>query len=433
LATREEFDTIWPDLAATIPGALFRIITAPNGGWRVLYFSPGIEALLGLTPDQAGRDRRRLRQCVLSQDQPGHSDSVKAAIAKCSEWEHEYRICTPAGVTKWLHGKATPKLQADGRLIWSGMLTDITARKRAEADLLASEEGLRSLIENVQQGVIHHDQQGRIASANPAALAILGLRLDQLLDLSSPDPRWQALREDGSLLPAEQQPALQALKTGQAVRNVIMGLILLDRETVWLQVNAIPSFKNGQLTGVYAHFEDITERIRLASELRLQASTDFLTGAANRRGFMHSLSREFERIQRHPGLQSCVLMLDLDHFKKVNDSFGHSAGDAVLKQVTCLMKLETRRLDALGRIGGEEFALLLPDTARDEALLLANRLRERIERSPLQFQQQSIPTTVSIGCSLIELLDSNADAVMVRADKALYQAKRQGRNQTILG
>ena len=109
------------------------------------------------------------------------------------------------------------------------------------------------------------------------------------------------------------------------------------------------------------------------------------------------------------------------------------SGDAVLKQVTCLMKLETRRLDALGRIGGEEFALLLPDTARDEALLLANRLRERIERSPLQFQQQSIPTTVSIGCSLIELLDSNADAVMVRADKALYQAKRQGRNQTILG
>ena len=148
---------------------------------------------------------------------------------------------------------------------------------------------------------------------------------------------------------------------------------------------------------------------------------------------MHSMSREFERIQRHPGQQSCVLMLDLDHFKKVNDSFGHAAGDAVLKQVTYLMKLETRRLDAIGRIGGEEFALLLPDTARDEALLLANRLRERIERSPLQFQQQSIPTTVSIGCSLIELLDSNADAVMVRADKALYQAKRQGRNQAMLG
>jgi diguanylate cyclase (GGDEF)-like protein/PAS domain S-box-containing protein len=424
---------MWPDLAATIPGALFRLITARNGRWRVLYFSPGVENLLGLTLDQACHDRRRLNNAVVTQDQQGHKDSIKAAIAQNREWEHEYRIYTPEGVTKWLHGKATCKLQADGCLIWTGMLTDVSARKRAEADLQASEEGLRSLIENVQQGVIYHDPQGRIASANPAALAILGLRLDQLLDLSSPDPRWQALREDGSLLPAEQQPAMQAIKTGQAVRNVIMGLILLDRETVWLQVNAIPSFKNGQLTGVYANFEDISERVRLASELRLQASTDFLTGAANRRGFMHSLGREFERIQRHPGLQSCVLMLDLDHFKKVNDSFGHSAGDAVLKQVTYLMKLETRRLDAIGRIGGEEFALLLPDTARDEALLLANRLRERIERSPLQFQQQGIPTTVSIGCSLIELLDSNADAVMVRADKALYQAKRQGRNQVMLG
>jgi diguanylate cyclase (GGDEF)-like protein/PAS domain S-box-containing protein len=433
MAAKQDLDAIWPDLAATIPGALFRIITSRNGRWRVLYFSPGIEVLLGLTPNQACRDRRRLQQCVVSQDQQEHNDSVKAAIAQCSQWEHEYRICTPAGVTKWLHGKATPKLQADGRLIWTGMLTDISVRKRAEADLQASEEGFRSLFETIQQGVIYHDELGRIASANPAALAILGLRLDQLLDLSSPEPRWQALREDGSLLPAEQQPAMQAIKTGQAVRNVIMGLILFDRETVWLQMNAIPSFKNGQLLGVYANFEDITERIRLASELRLQASTDFLTGAANRRGFMHSLSREFERIQRHPGLQSCVLMLDLDHFKKVNDGFGHAAGDAVLKQVTHLMKLETRRLDALGRIGGEEFALLLPDTARDEALLLANRLRERIERSPLQFQQQSIPTTVSIGCSLIERLDSNADAVMVRADKALYQAKRQGRNQTILG
>ena len=433
MAATQDLDAIWPDLAATIPGALFRVITARNGRWRVLYFSPGIEALLGLTPDHACRDRRRLQQCVVSQDQQEHRNSIKAAIAQCSQWEHEYRICTPAGVTKWLHGKATPKRHTNGGLIWTGMLTDVSARKRAEADLQASEEGFRSLFETIQQGVVHHDELGRIVSANPAALAILGLRLDQLLDLSSPEPRWQALREDGSLLPAELQPAMQAIKTGQAVRNVVMGLILLDRETVWLQMNAIPSYKNGQLLGVYANFEDITERIRLASELRLQASTDFLTGAANRRGFMHSLSREFERIQRHPGLQSCVLMLDLDHFKKVNDGFGHAAGDAVLKQVTHLMKLETRRLDALGRIGGEEFALLLPDTARDEALLLANRLRERIERSPLQFQQQSIPTTVSIGCSLIELFDSNADAVMVRADKALYQAKRQGRNQAILG
>ncbi|MGS0753832.1 sensor domain-containing diguanylate cyclase [Roseateles sp. GG27B] len=416
------------DLAASLPGAMFRLLTPHSGPARYAYISPGIEALFGITPQLACADSRSLLRCILPADRPAHQASLQAAIQGQRGWEHEFQICTPSGQLKWVHSKATPKSAGNGDLIWTGVLTDVSPRRAADAALKASEATYRTLFETVPQGVIYHEPGGRITQANPAAARILGLSMAQLLGRAISDPRWHTIHEDGSAFPADQYPATLALKTGQPVRNVVMGLLTPGRDCVWILVSAMPLFKDGQLSEVYASFEDITERVRLEQQLRREATTDFLTGVANRRHFMERLNIEVERIQRHPEMRSCVLSLDLDHFKRVNDSLGHAAGDAVLCHFTQLMSQQMRRLDVIGRTGGEEFAVLLLDTGSDEAMLLAERLRHCVVSSPFPYAEGSIEITVSMGLSQICGRDADAQAVLARADQALYAAKAGGRN-----
>jgi len=178
---------------------------------------------------------------------------------------------------------------------------------------------------------------------------------------------------------------------------------------------------------VVAH-DNVTALKQAQEALRQQATTDELTGVANRRSFMEALGIEFERLRRHPTLQCSVLAIDLDHFKDVNDTWGHAAGDAVLKHVARVVSGHTRVGDVLGRTGGEEFTILLPDTVPDEAEALSERLRLQVSLEPLQFNGHSIPVTVSIGIALLTASDTEAGDAVMRADRALYEAKEAGRN-----
>ncbi len=421
------------DLAASIPGALFRLQVQPGGEPRFVYFSPGVRDLFGLSPEQACGDGRNLFRRVLKDGRNACQQSLRRAIADGLAWECELQICTDTGEFKWLQVKArmnteTASLACIGSSQWTGVLTDISARKQAEAALKVSEETFRNFFETVPHGVVYHDCSGAITAANPAACALLNLSREQLLGKTSFDPVWRTLHENGSDFPAEQHPVMEVLRTGLPVRQVVMGLALASGSLIWLQVNAMPLYKNGRLENICVGFEDITELIRTRQELHRQASTDHLTGAANRRHFMERLQAEYGRIQRHPELCSCVVTIDLDHFKLINDQFGHAAGDAVLRHVTLLMRLGTRPLDVVGRIGGEEFGLLLPDTSREDAQSLAERLRLRIEQNPAQYRQSIIPVTVSIGISTMVSGDGNAEAALSRSDQAMYDIKVNGRN-----
>jgi diguanylate cyclase (GGDEF)-like protein len=206
-----------------------------------------------------------------------------------------------------------------------------------------------------------------------------------------------------------------------------------ERGLVWLLVSATPIKRHGVVEEVYASFEDITERVLLSQELKLQASTDYLTGAANRRSLMQRLALEFERVKRSAGSHRCaVLAVDLDLFKQVNDNHGHAAGDAVLQQVAALMRRLTRQHDLVARSGGEEFMLLLPEAGADDALALAERLRAGLRAQPVQHQALQLAVTVSVGVSPILPDDANVDAVLARADGALYAAKAGGRDRVCL-
>jgi diguanylate cyclase (GGDEF)-like protein len=173
------------------------------------------------------------------------------------------------------------------------------------------------------------------------------------------------------------------------------------------------------------------------AEMRRLATTDALTNIPNRRHFLIALGNESRRVQR-TGRPISVVMGDIDHFKAINDTFGHAAGDHVLARVARILENNKRGMDTVGRLGGEEFALLLPETDIQQAAEVADRLRSLIAADKVVWEGRPIPVTMSFGCAMLDA-DTEAEgatgeteAVLQFADRALYYAKDAGRNQTAL-
>ncbi len=174
---------------------------------------------------------------------------------------------------------------------------------------------------------------------------------------------------------------------------------------------------------------DIGERKLLEAELQLQARVDYLTGVTNRGHFMQRAEQEFQRALR-TGKPPSVLMLDIDWFKQVNDTHGHDVGDSVLKKLAQVCRQTLREVDTIGRMGGEEFAILLPETGLAEAAEAAERLRTMISAAHVVTERgQTIQFTVSIGVASVVSSDDPIGVVLGQADKALYEAKNAGRNR----
>jgi diguanylate cyclase (GGDEF)-like protein len=165
-------------------------------------------------------------------------------------------------------------------------------------------------------------------------------------------------------------------------------------------------------------------------ELRQIATTDSLIGALTRRGFEIEISREAHRSERHACSLSAIAV-DVDHFKKINDNYGHAAGDMVLKAIVSQIKQELRTEDFLGRLGGEEFVIGLPETDADNAMIVAERIRQRIEDTTVQSAGDTIQVTASFGIAEFSRADQDWLSTLGRADVALYQAKQNGRNRCL--
>jgi diguanylate cyclase (GGDEF)-like protein len=190
----------------------------------------------------------------------------------------------------------------------------------------------------------------------------------------------------------------------------------------------VNSIRNGAKTlGIVVLIQDITDNIQLMKQLEDAAFTDGLTELYNRRHFMELIAIQFERTKR-TGVPSCVLLFDLDYFKKVNDTYGHLAGDEVLRFVAKKVKQIVRAYDIVARYGGEEFVVFLSDMGKDVAIHLAERIREAIENSYCVYEDKEIKVTCSIGVT--EAVGSvSTDEVLKKADQAMYLAKESGRNR----
>jgi diguanylate cyclase (GGDEF)-like protein/PAS domain S-box-containing protein len=186
---------------------------------------------------------------------------------------------------------------------------------------------------------------------------------------------------------------------------------------------------DGKVSKIVVVSRDITEQKRLEADLREMAATDMLTGLPNRRHFLAQLEQEKARVSRAEEKCAAVLMIDIDHFKLVNDTYGHATGDHVLRHLATLMREDLRKIDTVGRLGGEEFAVILPGADLPAAEIFAERLRKQVAETPAMHENRSVPLTISIGVTEIKPIDSSADDALTRADRALYRAKECGRNR----
>lgn len=312
---------------------------------------------------------------------------------------------------------------------------DITERRGQERAAPLPPTFAQTVLDGLAEHICVIDEHGTVvvvnrawrefATANAGAGATAALH-EGASYLAVCDAAARTGRADGAEA-AEFLARLRELLAGQLQRFELEYACHSSAQQRWFVVRVSRLQGSEPPRFVVAHL-DVTALKQAQATLHLQASTDELTGVASRRHFLHALDVEFERVRRHPGLQSSVLILDVDHFKSVNDSRGHAAGDAVLRHITLLVGTQTRPIDVLGRMGGEEFALLLPDTGAEQALALAQRLGQGVAERPLPWAQHRIGVTVSIGVSLLDAADASAHAALARADAALYDAKNGGRN-----
>ena len=201
----------------------------------------------------------------------------------------------------------------------------------------------------------------------------------------------------------------------------------------WLLFQA-QSLREEELKGMLLFARELSsflENRALTSRLAFWARTDGLTGLDNRRCFLEKLDSEMVRVKRYAHSQASVLMADIDFFKRVNDTHGHAAGDAALLHVAKLLRGAVRQSDTVGRLGGEEFAVLLPETSMGNAEQFAQRVCAMLRETPVQVGEIVIPLTISIGVTTIAEVDQGPEQILNRADLALYEAKRRGRDRVV--
>ncbi|UVK99002.1 sensor domain-containing diguanylate cyclase [Pseudomonas sp. B21-048] len=219
-----------------------------------------------------------------------------------------------------------------------------------------------------------------------------------------------------------------------AVEDREYRIIAADGQVRWLSDKCFINrqAEPGQPVIIVGIAEDITEKKQMETELQRLASTDALTQSSNRRHFFECAHREFEQARLN-GTPMAFLLLDIDDFKVVNDSYGHQEGDKVLQRIAESGRAALRRGDLFGRIGGEEFAAVFPGCVPDMAIQVAERLQREIQRLSFSHDDQTFGITVSQGLSSLTAEDESVDSLFARADAAMYQAKREGKNRIISG
>ncbi|MEG4589414.1 diguanylate cyclase [Microcoleus sp. MOSTC5] len=322
------------------------------------------------------------------------------------------------------------------------LASEFDAKNILLSQLQESEERYRSVIITMTEGVVLQLADGQITACNASAERITGLTPEQMMGHTSiEDLDWRTVREDGEPFPGEQHPATITLRTGQPQSNVVMGIHKSDKTLTWISINSQPLFhlNQSQPYAVVTTFADITERKRAdemlrhrAERERLIATTDGLTQVANRRCFDERLQSEWHRLMQGKQ-QLSLIMLDVDYFKRYNDCYGHQAGDTCLVKVAKAAAAAVKRsTDLFVRYGGEEFAAILPNTDAAGAIAVAESMRQAIRQLAVPHEQSDVSAivTVSMGiATVIPSLATSPDELVALADRALYDAKRQGRDR----
>ncbi|QEL15754.1 sensor domain-containing diguanylate cyclase [Limnoglobus roseus] len=353
----------------------------------------------------------------------------------------QYSEATPerdGRITRWRSYKF-PFTDASGRRMLAGMSVDVTAEKLAEDAVRASENKFRTTVDRLAEGVCVVDAATtRFVEANTALLGMLGYTAEEFLAL---DPFDIVAGETPDLFARNTRAMFDVLACDgrcdvgrRHYRRKDGSVVPVD-----LRVTVVP---NGG-AGLHAVIvRDITEQVEhenrlfdyqtqleeANARLKALAVTDGLTGVKNRAAFNERLGEEFDRATRY-GHPLSLILLDVDHFKAFNDTFGHPAGDEVLKIVATTLQTVARGTDFVTRYGGEEFAIVLPDTELSGALVVAERCRRALAGRSWSRR----PVTASIGVGTLTPTTADSAELLAEADAALYRSKQAGRNRVSHG
>lgn len=422
------------NLTRSLPDAIYTLdlVTRDVG-----YFN--LDSFLGYS-----RDELMAPGSIFSQIHPDDAPSVQVYWQRIMEGKEvanlEYRLRNQAGNWEWVDSRnfAISQLPDGGPREMVLILRVITDRKLAEEQIAQQAK----LLENVNDVIIGTNEEFHITYWNRAAERIFGWKAEDVQGRSVTD----VLRTE--FITVTYEDSVRILTETDMWRGEVMQYTRDDRPVV-IDAN-IMAIRDGagRRVGFVSANRDITEqkqarenleeayralevkKLELERALRKEqylARTDGLTGVNNHRHFIDLAAREFAVSERYRHSLS-ILLCDIDRFKRVNDTYGHSVGDATLRHVAQAISRRLRASDVLGRYGGEEFVVLLPNTTLEDSQLVAEELRESIARSSLKKNDQVVEVTISIGVAQIGPEGDSLNKLLQRADAALYQAKQAGRN-----
>ena len=300
-------------------------------------------------------------------------------------------------------------------------------RSRLQQRLSDTDVSVLSVLSNINDGVIIVDEAGHVLEINPAARTMLGLG-----PRMQPDPTWEqtfcCIDESGaSYRNAHELPLVRA-RSGEKFTNQVAIYRTPEQPDTVLSINGQGLYDgNRQLMGGVVTFRDVTEITHRTSALEKRAQYDELTGLANRSLFLKQLSRAIGRAQRK-GSPLAALVIDLDRFKSVNDTFGHRVGDGVLKEAAARLHGCAREVDTLARCGGDEFVLILEALGDPAAAEVVGRRILTTFAADFQFEGDQADLSVSIGIAIQPLAGRSPSQLLEAADRAMYRVKQSGGN-----
>jgi diguanylate cyclase (GGDEF)-like protein/PAS domain S-box-containing protein len=381
-----------------------------------LYVSPSINDMLGYAPEDLAEPRWDL---VHPEDLPTVARELRALGERGGSATVVYRARHRDGHWVWIEVLArrveSPTPGAPPEIIYSGR--DVSTRVMVEKALAESEGRMRAIADNMPAMIAHLDREQRYTFVNAYVGQIYAVDERTLIGKTIRELR-------GEKVYADTLPHINTVLTGQAV--TFEGDDSINGEDYHYQAHLVPDRDaNGEVNGFYSLIFNITDLQRAKSELDRLVRTDSLTGVANRRLFNERLGEALLRSRRH-GTALALLWLDIDHFKSINDRFGHAAGDAVIMAFADTLQSCVRADDLVARLGGDEFVVLIENAGTDSGEVVAQKLLGLMQE-PVVSGEHSIHASASIGVAY-SAHPTSAEALLHAADQALYAAKGAGRN-----
>jgi diguanylate cyclase (GGDEF)-like protein/PAS domain S-box-containing protein len=409
-------------------------LAANDGLWdfdveaQETYFSPRWRAMLGYDTVEMQRNFD-WRTLVHAEDSTKVQNAIRDHVAgKTPMFESVHRMQHRNGEWRWVSSRAKATVDPHGRLLrLVGVELDITERKLYEEALFREKESAQITLQSIGDGVVTTNAASVIDYINPVAEDLTGWRLEDAMG-KPVEEIFRAFHEE-TCEPLE-NPLTVAIRRARAIKSVRpMLLIRRDGNELYVESTAAPIRDGaGRTAGGVLVFHDVSESRELNRRLSYHASHDLLTGLVNRREFENRLERALKSARaRESSYALCYL--DIDQFKIVNDSCGHSAGDALLGQVGALLKSKVRWRDTLSRLGGDEFGILLESCSLDEAMRMAETLREAVRNFRFTWEERVFRLGASIGVVPITADNADVASIISAADSACQAAKEQGRNR----